>query len=193
MRNLVSLTTLSRALVREALVILMQHGLAKYSETIQGIDRVVIHYVAVESEILLRERAAAYICIARDRFGDKAAEIVEHILAYGAQCHDSIVTACGISCTPVFAELCKARLVIPSTSRDSLYSLDSIMKREAEEVSKMGVPPTKVELTKLRKRLAEERDEADLQAAKRTKLSVNEAGGIEETMDLEVLRLPSIF
>lgn len=84
LRNLQTSTKHPRKLIQESLFILIQHGCVKYSETVQGSGRILIHYVAIEREILLRDRAAKYIVIARNRLGDKAAEIIEHLLV----CYD---------------------------------------------------------------------------------------------------------
>jgi ribosomal protein L29 len=59
-----------------------------------------------------------------------------------------------------FHQLLKTKLIAESTSRDSLYSVDVLMQDEQKVVEKMGVPLTKLELTKLRKKLANERAEA---------------------------------
>jgi hypothetical protein len=160
LRNLLTDTKLSRKPIQESLFILIQHGLVKYSETIQGQDRILIHYVAIEREILLRDRSATYIEIARSRIGDKAAEIVENLLVYGIQSFDSVVTSCGIQATDPFHQLINTKLIVESTSKDSLYSVDTLMQDEAAVVEKMGVPLTKLELTKLRKKLAHERAES---------------------------------
>jgi hypothetical protein len=179
LRNLMTSTELTRKPIQEALFILIQHGLVKYSETVQSLGRILVHYVAIEREILLRDRCATYISIARSRLGDKAAEIIEHLLVNGVQSHDSLITSCGIDATISFQQLVKTKLIIESKSKDSLFARDTIMQEENAVVEKMGVPLTKIELTKLRKKLASERAEANEgPAPKKTKLMSEDA--IEE-------------
>lgn len=178
LRSIIAQTKLSKNLVREALFILIQHGLVKYSDTIQGLDRIVIHYVALEKEIMLRDRAATFLKITRERIGYQAADIVMHLLVFGNQSYDSIIASCGIDCESEFLALKRSGFIMEYTSKDSRYSVDTIMQEEADAVAKLGVPLTKLELAKLRKKMAQERGSAaglDEPAQKKIRLEESEA------------------
>ncbi|KAI8618429.1 hypothetical protein BC830DRAFT_1053593, partial [Chytriomyces sp. MP71] len=68
MGGLVAASGLSARHVREALFVLMQHGIAAYTEKDEGL-RVAVHYSANVLPILLRDRYPLYLRIAKLRFG----------------------------------------------------------------------------------------------------------------------------
>ncbi|KAI8818623.1 RNA polymerase III subunit RPC82 helix-turn-helix domain-containing protein [Fimicolochytrium jonesii] len=161
---LIRRTELPASKVREALFVLIQHGIVTYAETPEG-ARMVVYYQAEARSIIVRDRIPIYLQIVRKRCGEDAERMLCETLWHGRANYDHLIDkarAPGVShdqLAEAFSKLTDMRVLVACTPEGSLSIDDRRMTEEAQEVARRGgLPLTATEMTKLRKELALKRD-----------------------------------
>ncbi|KAJ3387787.1 DNA-directed RNA polymerase III subunit RPC3 [Lobulomyces angularis] len=146
--TLVQHTKLSVKQVREALFILIQQGIVKYSEQPVG-QRIVVHYLAIPKMILLRDRFAFYIKKILSLHGQLAADIIKILLISGFS--NFLTIKENISkilknnytdeeISSMFLKLVEVGFIMKLHKDFSLSSIDSQLQGEEKAMKEHGVP-----------------------------------------------------
>ena len=154
--SILSETKLPSQTIRSTLSILLQVGVVKYALADVG-TRSITYYSALYLPILYRIRYHKYISITETIFSNTEADIISHLLVNG---HSSLSVLLDLfPDRNSFEVLLKAKLIIQITPTSTLSTIDVVLQEEAKAFAEVGVPLSTLEKKKLRKRIADERDQ----------------------------------
>ncbi|ORZ32422.1 hypothetical protein BCR44DRAFT_33699 [Catenaria anguillulae PL171] len=155
-------TGLPQPIIRAALVILLQHGLAHY---FSPPDSPSCFYTLDSARVLARLRFPRYIKAAKDRYQDEGKAIMSLLLLHGRLSLRQVLALIDpkdFSHTAIretFIQMAHDRLLIGSTPSSSVNPLDTRLKKELDDLTKLGPMPTAKDLKALaatRERIAQE-------------------------------------
>ncbi|OZJ05024.1 hypothetical protein BZG36_02143 [Bifiguratus adelaidae] len=173
-------TKLTRQQVREALVVMMQHNLIKYSLSQEG-QRMATYYEVDEYEICMRLRFGSFIYWAGEWFGPDERFIIEFILLYGRATPEMIydyvinkgkqgkVTKAAAKkhserrkqVEQTLLRLVNMRFVVGTRPTDAYSKIQKRLEAEYREEAKLNMPATATDKTKI-KTVIEEEEERDM-------------------------------
>ncbi|KAI8325219.1 hypothetical protein GQ54DRAFT_295657 [Martensiomyces pterosporus] len=153
--------------VRDALVVLIQHGIATYATSKEG-QRTNAYYSISLKNILRLLRAGLYLALVEERMGKEGLAIFKLIMVNGCMTISDVKSALGfasmdasskIKFNSVVARLVRERFISAVSPVDTVSKIDRIMEAEARELEKLTVPPTAKELLEIRRRINEKEEE----------------------------------
>ncbi|KAI9504711.1 RNA polymerase III subunit RPC82-domain-containing protein [Coemansia spiralis] len=164
---LIRYTQLSPREVRQALTVLIQHGIATHA-ALKDAHRIITYYSISCRNILRLQRSGLYLALVEERMGKDGLSILRTIMTNGCISFATVRDLLGfndmsqpakIKFNAVVAKLVRERFVVAVTLQDTSTKIDRIMQAEAKELDKMTVPPTAKELLNIRRKIGEREDE----------------------------------
>ncbi|KAJ1965639.1 RNA polymerase III subunit C82 [Dipsacomyces acuminosporus] len=168
--RIMQVTMLEPRSARDALVVLIQHGIVAYAVAKEG-QRAVAYYSISLKNILRILRSGLYLALVEERMGKDGLAIFKTIMVNGCMTISDARSALGFSkmdaaskikFNAVVTKLVRERFISAVSPVDTISKLDRIMEAEAKEIEKLTVPPTAKELLAIRRRINEQEEEAYL-------------------------------
>ncbi|KAJ2061136.1 RNA polymerase III subunit C82 [Coemansia sp. RSA 2337] len=165
--QLANRTKLTGPNVRQALAVLIQHGIATHALSKVG-PRMLTFYSVCLKSILRLQRAGLYLALVEERMGSEGLAIFRTIMVNGLTTIGNVREALGIAengnaakikFNSVVAKLVRDRYIIAVNTVDTITKVDRIMQEEVVEVEKMTLPPTAKELLAIRRKILEREEE----------------------------------
>ncbi|KAJ2814850.1 RNA polymerase III subunit C82, partial [Coemansia sp. 'formosensis'] len=167
LRQLVPRTKLTGRNVRQALAVLIQHGIASHATSKEGSLMVTYYSISLKS-ILRLQRAGLYLALVEERMGSQGLAIFRTIMANGLMTIGSVREALSVAdmgnaakieFNTIVAKLVRDRYIIAVNTVDTITKVDRIMQEEILEVEKLTIPPTAKELLAIRRKILEREEE----------------------------------
>ncbi|KAJ2732880.1 RNA polymerase III subunit C82 [Coemansia sp. BCRC 34962] len=167
LKQLVPRTKLTARNVRQALAVLIQHGIATHATSKEG-SLMVTYYSVCLKNILRLQRAGLYLALVEERMGSEGLAVFRTIMGSGLMTIGSVREVLGVAdmgnaakikFNAVVAKLVRDRYIIAINAVDTITKADRIMQAEGLEVEKLTIPPTAKELLAIRRRILEREEE----------------------------------
>ncbi|KAJ1679036.1 RNA polymerase III subunit C82, partial [Spiromyces aspiralis] len=170
---IVKSTGLSPKRVREALVVLILHGLVTHANATEANGRIITHYSARQREILRRTRIGLYMKLAKDNLDEcvRAAlgfDIVKTTLLSGALTAKQLRQKMGITGRQkqrsekfqrALMELVRERYLTALTPKDTITEVDKILREEIEAKKSEKFPLSDKQMQEIRRSITARRYE----------------------------------
>ncbi|KAJ1663623.1 RNA polymerase III subunit C82 [Coemansia sp. RSA 1813] len=159
---LIKNTNLTAREVKQALVVLIQHGMVTHATSKDGGARVVAYYSANMRGVLRLQRMGLYLALVEERMGKEAVSVLRAIMASGNISIGAVKEQLGasewsqaaqIKLDAVVGRLVRERFIVAVTPIDMITKVDKIMEAEAVELDKLAVLPTAKELVTIRHKI----------------------------------------
>ncbi|KAJ2159222.1 RNA polymerase III subunit C82 [Coemansia sp. RSA 552] len=166
--GLIAKAKLGAASVRQALVVLIQHGLVTHAASREG-SRSVTFYTASLRSILRLQRSGLYLALMEERVGKDGVAVFRSVMLNGCMAIGSVRDALGFKnlgavekqqFNTAVAKLVRERFITAVTAKDTVTMTDRVMQAEEEETRKVGTVPTAKELQLIRRKI-NDRDEEE--------------------------------
>ncbi|KAJ2778961.1 RNA polymerase III subunit C82 [Coemansia javaensis] len=188
--SVVQRTGLAPGSVRQALAVLIQHGMATHAQTREG-GRAVTYYSISPRSILRLQRAGLYLALVEERMGRDGLAVFRTIMLNGCMTAAAARSALGASersgaaakakFGAAVAKLVRERFITAVAPRDTVTRADRIMQEEAKEIAKLGAPATPKDLARIRQAIrqqeAEESSSTAIVGLKRSAAAAADDGG----------------
>ncbi|KAJ2700491.1 RNA polymerase III subunit C82 [Coemansia sp. IMI 209128] len=153
--------------VRQALAVLIQHGIVTHAMSKEG-SLMVTYYSVCLKNILRLQRAGLYLALVEERMGSEGLAVFRTIMANGVSTICNVREVLGVAemgkaaklkFNAVVAKLVRDRYIIAVNTVDTITKADRIMQAEVSEVEKLTIPPTAKELLAIRRKILEREEE----------------------------------
>ncbi|KAJ2547969.1 RNA polymerase III subunit C82 [Coemansia sp. RSA 1933] len=159
---LIKNTKLTAREVKQALVVLIQHGVVTHATSKDGGARVATHYSANTRGVLRMQRAGLYLALVEERMGKDGVLVVQTIMKNGSISISAVKEQLGVSkwsraaqikLEAVVSKMVRERFIVAVSPIDTVTKVDRIMEAEAAELEKLAALPTAKELVTIRRKI----------------------------------------
>ncbi|KAJ2507351.1 RNA polymerase III subunit C82 [Coemansia sp. RSA 2049] len=160
---LIKNTKLSAREVKQALVVLIQHGVVTHAASKEGAGgRMVTYYSANTRVVLKQQRLGLYLALVEERMGKEGMAVFRTIMENGIMSIGTVKERLGssewsqaaqIKLDAATSKLVRERFIVAVAPGDTVTRIDKTMEAEAVELDKLAVLPTAKELLTIRRML----------------------------------------
>ncbi|KAJ1799959.1 RNA polymerase III subunit C82 [Coemansia sp. RSA 2399] len=158
---LIKNTKLTAREVKQALVVLIQHGVVTHATSKEGM-RATTYYSANTRTVLRLQRAGLYLALVEERMGKEGVLVLRTIMGSGSVSIGTVKAQLGASewsraaqskLDAVVDKMVRERFIVAVTPIDTVTKEDKIMEAETVELDKLAVLPTAKELVVMRRKI----------------------------------------